>query len=111
MQSRLWLVVGLLVLAAIGILTVDLMDHRRALALSSAPLDSITTTTSIVKSPTATPLSAQGIASQRAELDRTVWAKEVTAQDYEDTFIALWDGMRSRQDDQYRLLAAFPFAA
>jgi len=120
MQNGLWLVVGTLVFAAGGVLASDLARRPTPLpSLSSAaPVVAASPAAAVRSSPTgaddraittiATP-SAQIIAQQRAELDRTVWAKEVSAQEYEDTFIALWDGMRSRQEDQYRLLAAFPF--
>jgi hypothetical protein len=53
--------------------------------------------------------SADTILKTRTHLDQSVFAKEVTAQEYEQTFIALWDAMRARVDDQHELLARFPF--
>jgi hypothetical protein len=52
---------------------------------------------------------AQQILAHRDALDHTVWSKEMSAQEYEDTFVAMWDAMRARLDDQYVILANCPF--
>ena len=35
---------------------------------------------------------------KRDDLDRTVWAKELEAQRYEQAFVSLWDTLRSASD-------------
>ncbi len=52
---------------------------------------------------------ARAIVADIAAQDRTIWRKELLAQEYEQTFIALWDGMRARLDDQHALMADQPF--
>ncbi len=46
---------------------------------------------------------------ERSRLDKVVWATEVKAQEYEEAFVALWDAMRAKGEDQHELLATFPF--
>ena len=52
--------------------------------------------------------SAAAIRQQRFELDRTVWADERRAQQYEAVFVALWDRLRFAQQAR-PILANFPF--
>jgi hypothetical protein len=40
----------------------------------------------------------QSVLARTEELDRTVWAKEVEAQQYEEYFIRLWDEFRAAED-------------
>ena len=54
------------------------------------------------------PARVESLVRKRAELDQTVWADEVLAQQYEDTFVALWDDLRAAAD-KAGVLAAFPF--
>ncbi len=44
----------------------------------------------------------------RSQLDQTVWAQEVQAQNYEDTFVKLWDLLCSAPDKRV-VLENFPF--
>ena len=48
------------------------------------------------------------LASERRELDRTVWSDEVTAQKYEALFVRLWDDLRA-SSDKFSVMASFPF--
>ena len=48
---------------------------------------------------------ARAVREERAQLDKTVWAKEVQAQKYEETFVKLWDDLRE-QKDKYMARAA-----
>jgi hypothetical protein len=52
--------------------------------------------------------AADSIRSLREQLDATVWADEVLAQEYEDTFVRLWDALRKREDRDV-VLAGFAF--
>ncbi|MDP7010846.1 MAG: FG-GAP-like repeat-containing protein [Verrucomicrobiota bacterium] len=38
------------------------------------------------------------IEEERQELDSKIWSEEVKAQEYEETFVALWDGLRAAKD-------------
>ena len=53
-------------------------------------------------------LETQTLRDERERLDKTVWAQEVLAQEYEQTFVALWDDLLAGQDP-YERFAAFPF--
>ena len=46
--------------------------------------------------------------SSRAELDTTVWAKEVSAQEHEKIFVHLWDRLRAGTE-KHKILTRFPF--
>jgi hypothetical protein len=48
------------------------------------------------------------LATERQQLDETVWADEALAQEYEQPFITLWDDLRAAHD-QGPVLAGFPF--
>ena len=50
----------------------------------------------------------QSVLAKTEELDRTVWAKEVEAQRYEEYFIRLWDRFRAASD-KAGVLAGAPF--
>ena len=50
----------------------------------------------------------QSVLAKTEELDRTVWAKEVEAQRYEEYFIRLWDQFRAASD-KAAVLAGAPF--
>ena len=52
--------------------------------------------------------AAESIRTARDEMDATVWATEVLAQEYEDTFVRLWDAVRQR-DDRDAVLSDFAF--
>ena len=54
------------------------------------------------------PVRAKRMARERQQLDETVWAAEVTAQEYEQTFVALWDALRDKPDP-FAVLGRFPF--
>jgi enediyne biosynthesis protein E4 len=58
--------------------------------------------------PAPAPARVESLLRQREELDKTVWADEVLAQDYEDTFVKLWDDLRAASD-KAAVLAEFPF--
>ena len=45
---------------------------------------------------------------QRLQLDKTVWKDEVVAQQFEQTFVRLWDELRA-SERKYDVLGAFPF--
>ncbi len=47
------------------------------------------------------------IEAKAREWEETVWAEETLAQEYEDTFVRLWDELRAA-DDKFEVLAAFP---
>ncbi len=65
---------------------------------------------SIPSSPSPMPqATADQIIADRDRLDQTVWSKEVKAQEYEESFVALWDAMRAKKVDQHSLLSSFPF--
>lgn len=51
--------------------------------------------------------SVKDVLTQRGQLDATLFANEVQAQEYEQAFVRLWDDLRA--DDPYRVLAGFPF--
>jgi hypothetical protein len=59
----------------------------------------------------AKPTNAEVLLEERKQTDETVWHSEVVAQEYENTFIALWDSMRRRLEDQHLILAAQPFTS
>ncbi len=46
---------------------------------------------------------------QRAALDETIWKDEVAAQEFEATFVRLWDDLRN-SEDAIEVLSAFPFS-
>ncbi len=46
---------------------------------------------------------------RRAALDETIWKDEVAAQEFEATFVRLWDDLRN-SEDATAVLAAFPFS-
>ena len=48
------------------------------------------------------------VLAQTEQLDKTVFAKEVKAQEYEEYFIQLWDSIRAA-DDKFAALLAAPF--
>jgi len=54
-------------------------------------------------------LSPERILQKRQQLDDSVWAKEIRAQEYERTFIKLWDQMRTRSGDSHVVLEQVPF--
>lgn len=59
----------------------------------------------------ATPPDSAAILKEREDLDKTVWAPEVEAQEYERVFIDLWDNLRAADPaGKFTLLADFPFA-
>jgi hypothetical protein len=58
----------------------------------------------------AKPTSVDEILAERGRLDQTVWAKERKAQEYEDTFVRMWDSMRARVGDRHVVLEEFPFS-
>src|SRR5579864_3489335 len=60
------------------------------------------------KPPGPAPARVETLIREREELDKTVWADEVLAQEYEDTFVKLWDDLRAATD-QALVLAEFPF--
>jgi hypothetical protein len=45
---------------------------------------------------------------ERQELDNTIWADEVTSQEYEQVFVDLWDRLRASQE-KWKVLKSFPF--
>lgn len=45
--------------------------------------------------------------AKRKELDATVWTKEIKAQEYEETLIAFWDGIRNAAD-KFAFVRDFP---
>jgi len=47
------------------------------------------------------------IVAKTKSWEETVWAEEVLAQEYEDTFVRLWDELRAATD-KYAVLGAFP---
>ena len=47
--------------------------------------------------------------AELAELDRTVWSGELRAQEYERTFIKLWDDLRAEKEDKWKPLETFVF--
>jgi enediyne biosynthesis protein E4 len=49
-----------------------------------------------------------GLESERAQIDQTVWAKELLAQKHEQIFIDLWDQLRTNRDP-YAVLKKFTF--
>lgn len=49
---------------------------------------------------------AQTLLQRRVELDETVWAEERLSQQYELTFVNLWDRLRGA-DDKFRVLSEF----
>ncbi len=52
--------------------------------------------------------SLEELVRQRQELDKTIWADEVTAQQYEEPFVALWDAIRNAAD-KFEPLKKFSF--
>jgi len=48
------------------------------------------------------------VEAQRKQVDQTVWATELIAEEHEDVFIELWDELR-RTEDEYAALAGFQF--
>ncbi len=46
---------------------------------------------------------------ERRQLDETVWAQEVAAQEHEQTIVKYWDQMLRPEDDKYAVFAEFPF--
>ncbi len=48
------------------------------------------------------------LSQESQALDKTLWAKEVLAQKYEETFIHLWDNLRT-SEDKYETLKNFKF--
>lgn len=50
------------------------------------------------------------IEAKTREWEETVWAEEVLAQEYEDTFVGLWDALRA-SEDKFSVLAGFPTEA
>jgi hypothetical protein len=54
------------------------------------------------------PVRAERMAQERVQLDETVWAAEVKAQEYEQTFVDLWDALRD-EPDPFAVLGRFPF--
>jgi len=46
---------------------------------------------------------------RRAALDDTIWKDEVAAQEFEATFVRLWDDLRN-SEDSIEVLSAFPFS-
>ncbi len=57
------------------------------------------------------PRTAAEMRAERQRLDQTVWGKEVLAQEYEQTFVALWDAMRAHGERQHEDLASFAFTS
>ena len=58
--------------------------------------------------PAAEPKTAKELIEIRSYHDRTIWSKEVQAQNYETTFVNLWDSLL-REQDKFAVLKAFPF--
>jgi len=56
--------------------------------------------------PSSVPLSS--LQDNRDELDKTVWAEELAAQEHERIFIHLWDNLRAASV-KHKVLAMFPF--
>lgn len=55
-------------------------------------------------------VTSSDLLEERVELDKTVWAKEVEAQEYETTFVGLWDRVREAgTGSKLDVLANFPF--
>lgn len=52
---------------------------------------------------------ASELLAERTTLDETVWADERLAQEYEATFVSLWDALRTAED-QFKVLAGFELA-
>lgn len=50
------------------------------------------------------------VEAQRKQVDETVWAAELIAEEHEDVFIELWDQLR-RTEDEYAVLGGFQFAS
>jgi enediyne biosynthesis protein E4 len=48
------------------------------------------------------------IDTQQRQLDDTIWAKEIEAQEHEEVFVRLWDQLRT-SNDQFSILERFPF--
>lgn len=67
------------------------------------PLGNVITPTEVEN-----PRNARELAAMRAYYDKTVWADEVIAQDYEQTFVALWDKF-IHEPDRFRVLMDAPF--
>jgi hypothetical protein len=109
-------ILALVSIMLLGIAAAALVAHGRARAASSARPDAPPATRPAASAPLEVPSTPavpppESEADKRARLDRTVWAKEVQAQEHEATFVKLWDDMRARLDDQQVVLAAFPFAS
>ena len=51
----------------------------------------------------------EALLEERRQLDETVWAQEVAAQQHEQTIVKYWDQMLRPEDDKYAVLAKFPF--
>ena len=54
------------------------------------------------------PAPKADIVTERARLDKTVWAKEVEAQKHETPFVELWDKLRAAKDP-FAVFEKFPF--
>ncbi|MGY8674562.1 MAG: hypothetical protein ACKVHO_18475, partial [Verrucomicrobiia bacterium] len=51
---------------------------------------------------------AEEAMKERERLDSTIWADEITAQKYEDTFVDLWDRIRG-SNEKFTVLGGFAF--
>lgn len=54
------------------------------------------------------PATPEELSQQSEELDKTLWSNEVLAQKYEETFVRLWDNLRT-SEDKYDVLKNFKF--
>ncbi|MEM9079942.1 MAG: CRTAC1 family protein [Verrucomicrobiota bacterium] len=60
---------------------------------------------------TTLPAASLAILQERQQLDQTVWAPEVEAQEYEQVFVKFWDQLREKDSTaKFSILAEFPFA-
>jgi len=88
-KNFLWL----LLLAAISLALVLVLkkDVKQETAVTEPPATAPTTND---------PVRAEALVqlAKRKELDATIWAEEIKAQEYEETLIAFWDGLRNAED-------------
>lgn len=55
------------------------------------------------------PGRTQPLKAEREELDKTIWAMELAAQEHEQTIVRYWDRMVRRTDDKFAVLSQIPF--
>lgn len=61
------------------------------------------------KPPKSTEERTADLMAERANMNQTVWAQEVAAQEHEQTIVKYWDQMLKPEDDKYAVLAKIPF--